>query len=227
MSTLQFLVDLVLHLDRHLVELVARYDLWIYALLFAVIFAQTGLVIAPFLPGDSLLFGAGALAAVDTSGTLHLPWLLALLGVAAIAGNTLNYWIGRRVGRRAFDGRSKLLRLEHLRRAESFFQRHGGVAIVLSLFMPVVRSFTPFVAGVGRMNASRFQLFNVLGGAGWVALFLCGGFLFGNLPVVKQNFGLVTLLIIAVSLLPFAWMLWRERGVRAADNSGTDGGSRG
>ena len=227
MSTLHFLADWVLHLDRHLVEVLARYDLWIYALLFAVIFCQTGLVVAPFLPGDSLLFGAGALAAVDTSGTLHLSWLLLLLGVAAIAGNSLNYWIGRKIGRRAFDGRSKLLRLEHLQRAEGFFQRHGGVAIVLSLFMPVVRSFTPFVAGVGRMPAARFQLFNVLGGAGWVALFLCGGFLFGNLPVVKQNFGLMTLLIIAVSLTPLAWMLWRERGGCGGGPDGAAGGRHG
>lgn len=227
MSTLQFLIDLVLHLDRHLVELVARYDLWIYALLFAVIFFQTGFVFAPFLPGDSLLFGAGALSAVDTSGTLHLSWLVVLLGVAAIAGNTMNYWIGRMIGRRAFESHSRLLRLEHLQRAEGFFQRHGGVAIVLSLFMPVVRSFTPFVAGVGRMNAARFQLFNVLGGAGWVALFLCGGFLFGNLPVVKENFGLVTLSIIAVSVVPFAWMLWRERGRSATADGGTKGGPHG
>jgi len=227
MSTLQFLVDLVLHLDRHLVELVARYDLWIYALLFAVIFCQTGIVLTPFLPGDSLLFGAGALSAVDTSGTLRLSWLVALLGIAAISGNTLNYWVGRRIGRRAFEGGSSLLRLEHLQRAEDFFQRHGGVAIVLSLFMPVVRTFTPFVAGVGRMNAGRFQLFNVLGGVGWVSLFLCGGFLFGNLPVVKENFGLVTLLIVGVSVLPFAWMLWRERGGRAAGHRGAQGGPRG
>jgi len=226
MTTLQFLIDLVLHLDRHLVELLARYDLWIYALLFAVIFCQTGFVFAPFLPGDSLLFGAGALSAVDTSGTLHLSWLVALLGAAAIAGNSANFWIGRRVGRGVFDGKSRLFRLEHLQRAEDFFRRHGGVAIVLSLFMPVVRSFTPFVAGVSRMPPARFQLFNVVGGAGWVALFLCGGFLFGNLPVVKQNFGLVTLLIIAVSLVPFAWMLWRERGGRGAGAAGGGESSR-
>ncbi|MBS0387521.1 MAG: VTT domain-containing protein, partial [Proteobacteria bacterium] len=212
MTSVQFLIDLVVHLDRHLVELLARYDLWIYALLFAVIFCETGLVVTPFLPGDSLLFGTGALAAVDTSGTLHLAWLLALLGAAAIAGNSLNYWIGRKVGRGVFDGKSRLFRIEHLLRAEDFFLRHGGLAIALSRFMPIVRTFTPFVAGAGRMPVARFQLFNVLGGASWVTLFLCGGFLFGNLPVVKQNFGLVTLLIIAVSVAPFAWMLWRERG---------------
>ncbi len=223
MTTLQFLADVVLHLDHHLVELLARYDLWIYALLFAVIFCETGLVVTPFLPGDSLLFGTGALAAVDTSGTLHLSWLLLLLGAAAIAGNSLNYWIGWRIGRRAFDGRSRLFRLEYLRRAEEFFLRHGGLAIVLSRFMPIVRTFTPFVAGIGRMPPARYQLFNIVGGSAWVTLFLCGGFLFGNLPVVKNNFGLVTLMIIAVSLAPILWVLWREGGAGAGGKGGRHG----
>jgi membrane-associated protein len=209
-TTLQWLADLTLHLDRHLVEMVARYDLWIYALLFLIIFAETGLVVTPFLPGDSLLFGCGALAAVDTSGTLHLAWLLLLLAAAAIAGNTVNYRIGRYIGPRAFDGQHRLFKLEHLRRAEEFFLRHGGFAIVLSRFVPVVRTFTPFVAGIGRMPMGRFQIFNIAGATAWVTLFLCGGFLFGNLPVVKNNFGLVTLLIVAVSLLPLLWMMFLE-----------------
>ena len=223
MTTLQFLADFVLHLDRHLVELLARYDVWIYALLFAVIFCETGLVVTPFLPGDSLLFGVGALTAIDTSGTLHLPWLLLLLAVAAIAGNSLNYWIGWRIGRRAFDGRSRLFRVEHLRRAEDFFLRHGGLAIALSRFMPIVRTFTPFVAGVSRMPPARYQLFNIMGGGAWVGLFLCGGFLFGNLPLVKNNFGLVTLMIVAVSLAPLLWVLWRER----VPGAGRQGGAHG
>ena len=225
MTTLQFLADVVLHLDQHLVELLARYDLWIYGLLFAVIFCETGLVVTPFLPGDSLLFGAGALAAVDTSGTLRLPWLLPLLAAAAIAGNSLNYWLGWRIGRRAFDGRSRLFRLEHLRRAEKFFLQHGGLAIVLSRFMPIVRTFTPFVAGIGHMPPARYQLFNVMGGSAWVTLFLCSGFLFGNLPVVKNNFGLVTLLIIALSLAPILWVLWREGSASA--RAGGHGGRHG
>jgi len=195
MTTLQWLADLTLHLDRHLVELLARYDLWIYALLFLIIFVETGLVVTPFLPGDSLLFGCGALAAVDSSGTLHLSWLLLLLALAAIAGNTLNYHIGRYIGRRAFDGRHRLFKLEHLRRAEEFFLRHGGFAIVLSRFVPVVRTFTPFVAGISRMPEGRFQLFNVV----------------GNLPVVKNNFGLVTLLIIGLSLLPLLWVMFADQ----------------
>ena len=160
MTTLQWLADVTLHLDRHLVELVARYDLWIYALLFLIIFAETGLVVTPFLPGDSLLFGCGALAAVDSSNTLHLSWLFLLLAGAAIAGNSLNYHIGRYVGRRAFDGQHRLFKLEHLRRTEGFFLRHGGFAIALSRFVPVVRTFMPFVAGISRMPEGRFQLFN-------------------------------------------------------------------
>lgn len=212
MTTLQFLIDMVLHLDRHLVVLVTRYDVWIYALLFLIVFAETGLVVAPFLPGDSLLFSAGALAAVDTSGTLRLLWLLLLLAAAAIAGNSLNYVIGRSIGKRAFDGGSRWFRVEHLRRAEDFFQRHGAMAISLSRFMPIVRTFMPFVAGISAMPVARFQFFNVLGGSAWVTLFLCSGYLFGNLALVKNNFGLVTLLIIFLSLLPMLWVLWRERG---------------
>ncbi|MDE2251123.1 MAG: DedA family protein [Gammaproteobacteria bacterium] len=224
MTTLQFLGDMLLHLDRHLVELVARYDLWIYALLFAVIFCETGLVVTPFLPGDSLLFGVGALSAVDASGTLQLRLLLPLLVFAAFAGNSANYWIGRQVGRRAFSGRSRLFRLEHLQRTEQFFLRHGGLAIALSRFMPIVRTFTPFVAGIGHMPLARYQLFNFFGALAWVVLFLCGGFLFGNLPFVKQNFGIVTLLIIAMSLAPLLWVLWSERGREAKHGSGGTGG---
>jgi len=214
MPALQFLSDLLLHLDRHLVELLARYDLWLYAILFLVIFAETGLVITPFLPGDSLLFGAGALAAIDASRTLRLPWLLLLLGVAAIAGNTTNYLIGRAVGPRAYNGRHRLFRLEHLQRAAEFFRRHGALAIALSRFVPIVRTFMPFSAGIARMSVARFQLYNVLGGIAWVTLFLCGGFLFGNLPLVKDHFGLVTLLIILLSLLPLLWALRQERGLK-------------
>ena len=219
MTGLHWLADLVLHMDRHLVELLARYDFWIYALLFLIIFAETGLVVTPFLPGDSLLFGTGALTAVDTSGTLHLLWLLLLLAGAAVAGNTVNYHIGRYVGPRAFSGRHRFFKLEHLRRAEEFFVRHGGFAIVLSRFVPVVRTFSPFVAGISRMPEGRFQMFNLIGATAWVALFLCGGFVFGNLPLVKNNFGLVTLAIVGVSLLPLLWMMYADRG-RGGDSRG-------
>ncbi len=212
MALLQQFLDLILHLDRHLIELIMRYDIWIYAILFAVIFAETGLVVTPFLPGDSLLFALGALTAVDTSGTLHLGWMTALLIFAAIAGNTANYFIGRAIGQRAFAGNGRFLRREYLQRTEDFFTRHGGMAIVLSRFVPIIRTFAPFVAGVSRMHWGRFQLYNIGGGAGWVALFMVAGFLFGNLPLVKNNFGLVTILIIIVSLAPIALVLWRDRG---------------
>lgn len=209
--TLQLIADWLLHLDRHLVELLASYHVWIYALLFLVIFAETGFVVTPFLPGDSLLFGVGALAAVDSSGTLRLPWLLLLLAFAAIAGNSLNYQIGRVFGQRVFDGRHRLFRVEHLRRTEDFFRRHGGMAVAISRFVPIVRTFTPFVAGMSRMPQANFQMYNMIGGAAWVSCFLGGGFVFGNLPLVRNNFGLATLLIIGVSLLPLAWVLLRER----------------
>lgn len=210
---LAWLIDLVLHLDRHLVELLTHFDFWIYPILFAVIFAETGLVVTPFLPGDSLLFAVGALAAVDTSGTLRAPLASLTLGVAAVLGNTVNYSIGRAIGPPAFSGRYRLLKVEYLRRTEEFFRRHGGMAIFLSRFMPIIRTCAPFVAGVGRMPFARFLAYNFCGGFAWVLLFIWGGYLFGNIPIVKQHFGLVTLLIIAVSLLPlFATWLRRPSG---------------
>ncbi len=208
---LSWLLDLVLHLDRHLVVLLARVDFWIYPILFAVIFAETGLVVTPFLPGDSLLFGVGALAAVDTSGTLDAPVLIIVLGLAAVLGNTANYAVGRLIGPPAFSGRYRLLKVEYLRRTEEFFLRHGGRAVALSRFIPIIRTCMPFVAGVGRMPYARFQAYNVFGGLSWVLLFLGGGYLFGNLPVVKRNFGLVTILIIVVSLIPVAAGFLRRR----------------
>ena len=210
---LSWLLDLVLHLDRHLVELLARVDLWIYPILFAVIFAETGLVVTPFLPGDSLLFGIGALAAVDTTGTLNVPLVFVVLGVAAVLGNTVNYAVGKFVGPAAFSGRHRLLKVQYLRRTENFFRRYGGRAIALSRFVPIIRTCMPFVAGIGRMPYARFQAYNILGGFSWVLLFLGGGYLFGNVPVVKRHFGLVTILIIVVSLLPVAWGMLKRRRV--------------
>jgi membrane-associated protein len=206
-----WLIDLVLHLDKHLVEMLTRYDLWIYPILFAVIFAETGLVVTPFLPGDSLLFAVGALAAVDTSGNLSAPVAFVLLAFAAVLGNTVNYAIGRAIGPPAFSGRYRLLKVEYLHRTEEFFQRHGGMAVALSRFMPIIRTFAPFVAGVGRMPYGRFLGYNLLGGISWVFLFLWGGYLFGNIPVVKQNFGVVTIVIILLSLTPMAFTFLRSR----------------
>jgi membrane-associated protein len=208
---LHLILDFVLHLDRHLVELLVRFDTWIYAIIFLVIFAETGLVVTPFLPGDSLIFALGALAAVDTSGTLSAPLLTVLLSLAAILGNTVNYAIGKAIGRQAFSGRYRFIRLDYLQQTERYFERHGALTIVLSRFAPIIRTFAPFVAGIGRMNYAKFQAYNVLGALLWVALFTWTGYFFGNLPLMKQNFGLVTLGIIIVSLLPMVVMMVKAR----------------
>ncbi len=214
MEALRFLIDVVLHLDHHLVEMLVRFDVWIYALLFLVIFAETGFVVTPFLPGDSLLFGAGALAAVDATHTLRLLPLLPLLAAAAVLGNTANYWVGRYLGKRTESRLHRFFKAAHLQRAEQFFVRHGALAVVLSRFVPIVRTFTPFAAGLGHMNVGLFQLGNISGGVAWISLFLCGGYLFGNLPLVKANFGLVTLAIVTLSLLPLLIVAWRDRRER-------------
>lgn len=203
-------LDSILHVDRHLAQLTAEYHGAINVILFLVIFAETGLVVTPFLPGDSLLFATGALAAAGR-GTLEVPALWALLAAAAALGNTTNYAIGRGVGARAFDGHHRLFRVEHLHRTEEFFERYGAMTIVVSRFMPIIRTFAPFVAGIGRMPYLRFQLYNICGAVAWTALFVWGGYLFGNIPVVKANFGLVTLAIIAVSLVPMGWAALNAR----------------
>jgi membrane-associated protein len=205
------LLDVLLHIDRHLAQLTSEYHAFIYAILFFVIFAETGFVVTPFLPGDSLLFATGALAAVDTSHTLTAPVAWALLALAAVLGNTVNYAVGRMIGPRAFSGRYRLFRVEHLRRTEEFFRRYGALTVVLSRFMPIVRTFAPFVAGIGYMPYARFQGYNIVGGLAWTALFIWGGYLFGNIPAVKTHFGLVTLAIIALSLLPMAIAALRAR----------------
>ena len=211
METLHWAVNFVLHVDRHLVEMLALYGAWIYAVLFLVVFAETGLVVTPFLPGDSLLFAVGALAAIDTQGTLTAPLASLLLATAAILGNTVNYSIGRVIGPAAFSGRYRFLKQEYLQRTEAFFARYGAMAVFLSRFMPIIRTFAPFVAGVGRMPAGRFLAYNLAGALCWVLLFIWGGYWFGNIPFVKDNFGLVTIGIIVLSLLPVAAMFLRRR----------------
>jgi membrane-associated protein len=213
MDLLHFLIDFILHLDRHLVDLLARFDVWLYAILFLVVFAETGLVVTPFLPGDSLLFGVGALSAIDTSGTLSPWWLMLLLWTAATLGNTTNYHIGRAIGAHAFSGRYRFIKVEYLRQTEGWFARHGSMTVMLSRFAPIVRTFAPFVAGVGHMHYGRFQAWNMLGALAWVSLFVWGGYFVGNIPVIRDNFGLVTIGIIVVSLLPFVAMLLRRRRV--------------
>jgi len=209
-------IDVVLHLDRHLVELMAQFGPWIYAILFVIIFAETGLVVTPILPGDSLLFAVGALAAVDTSGTLNAPLASLLLTAAAILGNSVNYSVGRAIGPRAFSGRIRFLKVEYLRQTEAFFVRYGGMTIIVSRFMPIIRTFAPFVAGIGRMPYARFQLWNVIGAVSWVMLFVWGGYLFGNIPLIKKNFGIVTILIVVVSVMPAVIAWFRARTTRAA-----------
>jgi membrane-associated protein len=207
-------IDLFLHLDTHLVTFVDAYGPWIYGALFLVVFAETGLVVTPFLPGDSLLFATGALAA---AGALN-PWLLAItLLVAAVAGDAVNYAIGRFIGPKIFTARSsgswleKLLNRDHLARAHAFFEHYGGKAVVLGRFVPIVRTFVPFVAGAGAMTYGTFALYNVVGGIAWVGLCIGAGFAFGNVPVIKNNFSLVTLGIIAVSLIPAVVEFLRQR----------------
>ncbi|MDW8258277.1 MAG: VTT domain-containing protein [Gammaproteobacteria bacterium] len=195
--------------------MLSRYGVWIYAILFLIVFAETGLVVTPFLPGDSLLFGVGALAAVDTSGTLSASLAGALLIVAAVLGNTTNYYVGRWIGPPAFSGRFRFLRAEHLRRTEEFYERYGALAIVVSRFVPIVRTFAPFVAGVGRMHVGRFQFYNVAGAVAWVVLFVGGGYLFGNLPIIRDNFGIVTVIIIVVSVLPIFVGWFKARRARS------------
>ena len=207
---IHWFIDIVLHLDAHLVELLRDYGFWVYLILFAIVFAETGLVVTPFLPGDSLLFAAGALAAVDTSGTLSAPLLSLTLIIAAVAGNTTNYHIGRWIGPAAFSGKIRFLKVDYLRRTEAFFLKYGSVAIVSSRFVPILRTCAPFVAGIGHMPYARFQAYNVLGGAAWVLLMTWAGFFFGNIPFVKQNFGLVTIGIIVVSLIPAAWVALKK-----------------
>jgi len=208
---LQFLLDFILHLDTHLVQLLEQYGLWLYAILFVIVFAETGLVVTPWLPGDSLLFAVGTLAAIDTSGNLDAATAAGLLIVAAILGNSCNYAIGKFIGPPAFSGRYRLLRVEYLRQTEAYFVRHGGKTVVLSRFLPILRTFAPFVAGVARMPYPRFQTYNVLGALSWVSVFLGGGYLFGNIPWVRENFGLVTLGIVGASLIPLAVVALRSR----------------
>ena len=202
------LLDLFLHLDRHLAAFIQTYGGWTYLMLTMVIFLETGVVVTPFLPGDSLLFAAGALAA---KGALDVWLLFLLLSAAAIAGDTVNYWIGQRVGPRAFSGEIRFLKREHLDRTRAFYERHGGKTIFLARFVPIVRTFAPFVAGIGGMSYARFLGYNLAGGVAWVGLCLAAGYGFGNLPVVKENFSLVLLGIVMVSLLPVVWEAVRQR----------------
>jgi membrane-associated protein len=216
MDLLKQFVDIFLHLDKHLAEVTRDYGAWTNALLFAIVFSETGLVVTPFLPGDSLLFTAGALASL---GTLNVWVLFLLLSLAAVLGDTVNYWIGKKIGPRAFDGTVRFLKQEHLRKTEAFYEKHGKKTIILARFVPIVRTFAPFVAGVGSMTYGTFIAYNVVGGVAWVAICVFSGYFFGNIPIVKRNFSLVVLAIIGISTLPLLWEWWKsrqaDRGARA------------
>jgi len=193
---LKTLIDFILHLDTHLATLVASYGFWVYGFLFLIIFLETGLVITPFLPGDSLLFVAGAMAAI---GDFNIWLLFLIVSLAAILGDTVNYWIGHYFGEKVF---AKFIKAEHLERTKNFFAKYGKKTIILARFVPIIRTFAPFVAGVGKMQYSTFISFNIIGGLAWVSLFTFCGYLFGNLPYIKNNLSWVILIIIILSLLP-------------------------
>jgi membrane-associated protein len=211
MDLLRHLADLFLHLDRTLGNVLRDYGGWTYLLLFAIVFCETGLVVMPFLPGDSLLFAAGAFAGL---GSLSATWLIVLCSVAAIAGNTINYWIGRQVGPRLLAAKRQWVRSEHLERTHEFYEKYGAKTIVLTRFVPILRTIAPFVAGLGKMPFGRFSAFNVAGGLLWVVVGVLTGYLFGNVPAVKKNFSLVILVIVLVSLLPAFFELWKARRER-------------
>jgi len=211
MEIITDLIDLVMHLDVHLNSLIVSYQLWTYLILFAVIFCETGLVVTPFLPGDSLLFATGALAA--TAGSpLRIHWLFLVLTVAAVLGDTVNYWIGHATGPKIFSQKKiRFLKKEHLEKTHAFYEKYGGITIILARFIPIIRTFAPFVAGIGRMTYGRFISYNVIGGIAWVAIFVFGGFFFGNLPVVRRNFTAVIFAIILISVLPGVIEYLRQR----------------
>ncbi len=209
-QVVKWFIDFVLHMDKQLTLIVNSIGLWSYAVLFVVIFIETGLVVTPFLPGDSLLFAAGALAAVEGS-KLNVFGLYAVLALAAILGDTANYWIGHAIGPRVFRENVRFLKREYLDRTHAFYQKYGGKTIFLARFIPIIRTFAPFVAGVGSMSYGYFITYNVVGGLVWTALFIFGGYFFGNLPFVQNNFSLIIIAIVIISVLPAVYEIIRSR----------------
>ncbi|HEX8378509.1 MAG TPA: DedA family protein [Pedobacter sp.] len=206
MEIIQTLIDFILHIDKHLVEIVSEYRTWTYLILFTIIFAETGFVVTPFLPGDSLLFAAGALIATGDTG-LNIYLMTLLLMIAAILGNTINYEMGRAIGVRIFKEHNKILKLSYYVQTQEFFNKHGAKAVVFSRYVPIIRTLAPFVAGVGKMNRARFAAYNIAGGASWIIIFLFAGFLLGNAPFFKDNFSLIILIITIFSVLPILYGL--------------------
>lgn len=201
-------IDFVLHLDRHLVALIGAYGYWVYGILFLIIYGETGLVVMPFLPGDSLLFVVGALAA---TGALDVQWVIVLLMTAAFLGDNTNYWIGRFLGPKVFTAQSRWLNRRHLGKTEAFYEKHGGKTVLLARFLPIIRTFAPFVAGIGRMRYGRFVLFSILGAVAWINSLVLAGYFFGNIPLIKNNLTVVILIIVALSFMPAMIHFVRER----------------
>ena len=209
MEFIKGVIDFILHLDAHLSELIQSYGAWTYGILFAIIFCETGLVVTPFLPGDSLLFAAGAFAA---RGDLNVVLVFVLLSAAAVLGDTVNYWIGKIIGPKVFNKeKSRIFKKAYLDRTHAFYEKYGAETIIIARFVPIVRTFAPFVAGIGRMSYLKFISYNVIGGIGWVAVFTFGGYFFGNIPFVRKNFSLVIIAIIVISLIPAVVEVLRHR----------------
>jgi membrane-associated protein len=200
MTLLRTLIEYILHLDKYLGQIIQTYHTWTYLFMFFIIFMETGFVVTPFLPGDSLLFAAGTLAGLGEY--LHVGILFIIFTAAAIAGDTANYWIGHYIGPRAFSGNVRFLKKEYLDRTHTFYEKHGGITIIIARFIPIIRTFAPFVAGIGEMTYPTFIAYNVIGGLAWVALFVFGGYFFGKLPFIQQNFSFVLLAIIFISVIP-------------------------
>ncbi len=216
MELLARVLDFIIHLDKHLSSIIQSFGLWTYLILFLVIFLETGFVVTPFLPGDSLLFAAGTFAAAKV---LNVVWLFVLLSAAAIIGDTANYWIGHFVGPKVFrQEKSRFFKKEYLERTHRFYEKYGAETIIIARFVPIIRTFAPFVAGIGRMSYWKFISYNVIGGIGWVAIFVFGGYFFGNIPFVKRNFSLVILIIIVVSIVPGAVEFVRHRRAAGRKN---------
>jgi membrane-associated protein len=215
LELLQHLIDFILHIDKHLVQITSQYQAWTYLILFLIIFAETGFVVTPFLPGDSLLFAAGALIATGDSG-LNIYLLSIILIIAAFLGNTVNYLLGSYLGLRVFKAENKVLKLDYYLKTKAFFDKHGGKAVIFSRFMPIIRTVAPFVAGVGRMHFGRYSFYNIVGAVSWIVIFLFLGYLLGNVPFFKKNFSLIALGIVVVSLLPPIWAALRSRFSRTA-----------
>lgn len=214
MDNIYFIIDFIMHIDKHLTELVAAYGVFVYVILFLIVFCETGLVVTPFLPGDSLLFVAGSLAAVE-GGVMNVHFLVAILLAAAILGDTVNYTIGRKFGMKLFaNPDSKIFRRSYLERTHNFYEKHGGKTIIIARFVPIVRTFAPFVAGVGSMSYGHFLLFNVIGAALWVGLLTYAGYLVGSMPVIKSNLSIVIIGIIFVSILPGVIELVRQKWLK-------------